>query len=132
MIKYPYSKPEVTKSDMHEVNKVLQGGYLSQGEKIQEFEFKLSKDFKSQNIAIASMSVKYSRKDCDSFIFKKTAKSSQDFIKLLKSCDLVICADSAPLHIANALKKDVIAFFNSTSPETVINSGDKLRVYRNE
>jgi len=54
MIKYPYSKPEVTKSDMHAVNKVLQGGYLSQGEKIQEFEFELSKDFKSHNIIVCN------------------------------------------------------------------------------
>ena len=41
MIKYPYSKPEVTKSDIREVKKVMEGGYLSQGDKIQEFEFEL-------------------------------------------------------------------------------------------
>jgi len=54
MIKYPYSKPEVTKSDILEVKKVLDGGYLSQGEKIKEFEFELSKDFKSQNIIVCN------------------------------------------------------------------------------
>jgi len=54
MIKYPYSKPEVTKSDIQAVKKVLQGGYLSQGEKIKEFEFELSKDFKSQNIIVCN------------------------------------------------------------------------------
>ena len=54
MIKYPYSKPEVTKSDILEVKKVLEGGYLSQGEKIQEFEFELSKTFKSQNIIVCN------------------------------------------------------------------------------
>ena len=50
MIKYPYYKPEVTKSDILEVKKVLEGGHLSQRVKIKEFE--LSKTFKSQNIIV--------------------------------------------------------------------------------
>ena len=54
MIKYPYSKPEITKSDILAVNKVLQGGYLSQGTKNQEFEFELSKDFESKNIIVCN------------------------------------------------------------------------------
>ena len=54
MIKYPYSKPEVTKSDIREVKKVMEGGYLSQGDKIEEFEFELAKNFKSQNIIVCN------------------------------------------------------------------------------
>ncbi|MDB3954948.1 aminotransferase class I/II-fold pyridoxal phosphate-dependent enzyme [Alphaproteobacteria bacterium] len=54
MIKYPYSKPEVTKSDILEVKKVMEGGYLSQGDKIQEFEFELAKNFKSQNVIVCN------------------------------------------------------------------------------
>ena len=54
MIKYPYSKPEVIKSDILAVKKVLQGGYLSQGEKIKEFEFELSKNFASKNIIVCN------------------------------------------------------------------------------
>lgn len=89
-------------------------------------------DFDNPLITIASMSSKYFRDNINSFCFKKNAISSQNFIKLLKECDLIICADSAPLHIANALKKHVIAVFNSTSPEIVINSGDKLNLYKNK
>ena len=54
MIKYPYSKPEVTKSDIQEVEKVLKGGYLSQGEKLKDFEFQLMKEFKSKNIIVCN------------------------------------------------------------------------------
>jgi ADP-heptose:LPS heptosyltransferase len=90
---------------------------------------KIRTDFDCQNISIASMSIQYVRENCDSFMFQKTAKCSQNFIELLKRSDLVFCVDSAPLHISNALKKHVIAFFNSTSPKIVINSGDKLSIF---
>ena len=87
-------------------------------------------DFDNPLITIASMSLEYIRENIDSFIFQKSAKSSLDFIKLVKDSDLIFCADSAPLHIANALKKNVIAVFNSTSPEVVLNSGEKLILYK--
>ncbi len=54
MIKYPYSKPEVTKSDINEVKKVLLGGYLSQGEKIHKFEYELSRYFDSKNAIVCN------------------------------------------------------------------------------
>ena len=86
-------------------------------------------DFDSPDITIASMRLEYLRDNVNSFVFKKNAISSQNFIKLVKGSDLIICADSAPLHIANALKKHVFAVFNSTKPEVVLNSGDKLTIY---
>lgn len=86
-------------------------------------------DFDSPDITIASMRLEYLRDNVNSFVFKKNAISSQNFIKLVKGSDLIICADSAPLHIASALKKHVFAVFNSTKPEVVINSGDKLTIY---
>ena len=54
------------------------------------------------------MRLEYLRDNINSFVFKKNAISSQNFIKLVKGSDLIICADSAPLHIANALKKACI------------------------
>ena len=93
---------------------------------------KMKSEFDSHYISIASLSREYSRENCKSFIFSKTAKSSASFINLLNNNDLVVCADSAPLHIANALKKDVIAVFNSSNPNIVINSGDRLTFYKNE
>jgi ADP-heptose:LPS heptosyltransferase len=89
-------------------------------------------EFDTQYISIASMSKEFSRENCNSFIFSKTSKSSESFIELLKKNDLVVCADSAPLHIASALGKDVIAVFNSTNPNIVINTGDKIIIYENE
>lgn len=93
---------------------------------------KIKLDYKSPVITIASMRSNYFRDNMKSFYFKKNAISSQNFIKLIKDSDLIICADSAPLHLANALKKEVIAVFNSTSPEIVLNAGDKLVLYENQ
>ncbi len=89
--------------------------------------FKLELD--NPKITIASLSLEFIRDNTASFLFQKNAPSSQRFIKLLKGCDLIVCSDSAPLHIANALKKNVIAVFNSTSPEIVLNTGIKISFY---
>ena len=95
----------------------------------QEIINKAKVDFKSSKITIASMSMCYLRDNSNYFLFEKNANSSQNFIKLLMDSDLIICSDSAPLHIASAFNKHVIAVFNSTAPETVINSGDELSIY---
>ena len=91
------------------------------------------KNIKSESsnakITIASISLDFFKENTTSFIFKKNEASSQSFIRLLKDCELIICADSAPLHIANALKKNVIAVFNSTDPSNVLNSGDALSFF---
>ena len=101
-------------------------------EQLDEIFNKVKLDFGNSLITIASMSLEYLRANSDSFIFQKNAKSSKNFIKLVKDSDLIFCADSAPLHIATALKKNVIAVFNSTSPEIVLNSSEKLIVYKDE
>jgi dTDP-4-amino-4,6-dideoxygalactose transaminase len=54
MIKYPYSKPEITQTDIEEVNSVLQSGYLTQGEKLKKFEYQLRKNFKSKNAIVCN------------------------------------------------------------------------------
>ena len=54
MIRYPYSKPNITKSDIIEVNSVLKNGYLTQGEKLEKFEFRLKKVFKSKNAIVCN------------------------------------------------------------------------------
>jgi len=50
MIKFPYSKPEITNTDKSAVLEVLKNGYLTQGEKLQEFEVQLQKTFNSNNV----------------------------------------------------------------------------------
>jgi len=54
MIKYPYSKPEITKSDILKVTNVLRSGYLTQGKEIKIFESKISKKFKSQYTVVCN------------------------------------------------------------------------------
>ena len=84
-------------------------------------------DFKNKydctEIVIASMDESYFRDDCQKFIFKKSDHSSKKFLKLMRESSLVVCSDSGPLHIALALKKDLLAFMISTDPEIVINTG---------
>lgn len=40
-----------------------------------------------------------------------------ELIELIRHCTVFISADTGPLHIANALKKPLIAMFGTTSPE---------------
>ena len=70
----------------------------------------------------------FSFNNCNQFLFEKSEQSSKQFIELVKQSELVICSDSGPLHIANALKKPVIVILNATNPEVVINSGSLVKV----
>ena len=88
-------------------------------------------NFGNPLFTIASITPKYHKSNCSNFFFKKTNKSSRNFIKLVKDSDLVICCDSAPLHIAQALKKNILAVFTATNPEIVLNSGSKINLYKN-
>ena len=88
--------------------------------------FELQNTNNQPEIVIASMDKSYFRDDCQKFIFKKSDHSSKQFLKLMKECRLVVCSDSGPLHIALALKKDLIAFMVSTDPKIVINTESRL------
>ena len=63
---------------------------------------------------------------CKKFMFVKTFQSSKRFLELMKESSLVVCSDSGPLHIALALKKDLVAFMISTDPKIVINTGSSV------
>ncbi len=89
---------------------------------------KLNIKYNNPTITIASMDVYSSRDNYNQFFFKKTAQSSKDFIELVKDSDLVVCSDSGPLHISNALNKDTIAIFYTTIPEIVLNSNSKVKI----
>lgn len=83
----------------------------------------LKERYPNATMMIAAMDTSFFIDGYDSYQFKKNASSSQRFIDLMKASDLVICADSAPMHLATILDKDNIAFFFSTRPEVVMNSG---------
>ena len=96
--------------------------------KLDELIFDLNSKYQHAEITIASMDISYFRDKCDNFLFKKSAKASQQFINLIKQSNFIICSDSGPLHIALALDKDVQAFFYDTCPEVVVKSGSYLSV----
>jgi len=43
--------------------------------------------------------------------------SMPELIELIRHCEIFISADTGPLHIANALKRPLIALFGTTSPK---------------
>ena len=86
------------------------------------------KKYEKPKITIASMDEAYFRKECNNFYFEKTSYSSDKFLDLMRKNELIVCADSGPLHIASALKKDLIVFLRSTIPEVVVNSGSCLKI----
>jgi len=86
------------------------------------------KMYHQPEITIASMNESNFRDGCKKFMLKKTAHSSEQFIDLIKKSALVVCPDSGPLHIALALKKDLLALMGVTIPDVVINSGSCLLI----
>jgi ADP-heptose:LPS heptosyltransferase len=64
------------------------------------------------------------------FVFGKSMKKSNDFLFLIKNCDLFIGVDSGPLHLALCLGKKCIGIFGSNAPETIIDNGFSMISYR--
>jgi ADP-heptose:LPS heptosyltransferase len=89
---------------------------------------KLNELYNSPVIIIAALQNNYFRAGYEKFKFKKTAEASKKFLSLIKRSEMLVCVDSGPLHIALALKKDVISLLNSTSPYIVLNSQSCVRI----
>lgn len=82
--------------------------------------------YNNPEITIASMDDEYFKEGFKSFKFEKSVNSSELFLAVMKQSNLIVSSDSGPMHIALALKKDLIAFLRSTNPQDVINSGATL------
>lgn len=95
-------------------------------EKLDRIIVDLNQMYNQPEIIIASMDKSFFRDGCKKFMLKKTIYSSKRFLAMMKQSSLIICSDSGPLHIALALKKDLVANLNITQPEIVINSGSTL------
>ena len=54
------------------------------------------------------------------FDFSSFNLSIQQLAALISSSDLLVCADSAPMHIAVALGKKLVAFFGPTDPKKLL------------
>lgn len=45
--------------------------------------------------------------------------SLKDFVSIINLCDALVCGDTVAMHIAIALKKDVVALFGPTVPQEI-------------
>lgn len=50
-------------------------------------------------------------------------KSLKDLVGLIDICDLIVCVDSAPMHLAIALNKPTVALFGPTNEAVLVPSG---------
>ena len=96
--------------------------------KLNELLSDLEQRYQSSEITIAFIDKEYYREGYNNFIFSKTAQSSKKFIDLVKENELLVCCDSAPLHIALAMNKDLMAIFRISSPDNVVKSESSLSV----
>tara|TARA_B110000008_G_scaffold4511_1_gene4423 strand:+ start:512 stop:1375 length:864 start_codon:yes stop_codon:yes gene_type:complete len=98
------------------------------GDALDKLIIDLQEMYNHPRITIASIDKSFFRDDCFKFKFEKTKQSSEKFIDLIKKNALVVCSDSGPLHIALALKKDILAIMRTTLPDIVINTESRLNI----
>ncbi len=60
-------------------------------------------------------------------VYGKT-KNIADLAALIESCQLLICLDSAPMHIGVALNKSLIAMFGPTDPKKLLPKNNRFIV----
>lgn len=59
-------------------------------------------------------------------------KNLKDLMNIISAADTVICADSAPLHIAVGLNKNIITFFGPTNEEKLVPEKENIKVVVNK
>ena len=64
-------------------------------------------------------------------MFGKT-KNIFDLVKLIKSSEILICSDSAPMHIGVATNTKTIAIFGPTDDETLLPKSDNFIALKND
>lgn len=55
-------------------------------------------------------------------------KSIQDFVSLIKISDVMVCVDSAPMHMAVALNTPVVAIFGPTNEKILLPKKDNIKI----
>ena len=55
-------------------------------------------------------------------------KSIKDFVSLIKVSDVMVCVDSAPMHMAVALNTPTVAIFGPTDDKVLIPKRDNIKV----
>jgi ADP-heptose:LPS heptosyltransferase len=100
---------------------VLAGG-PDDDEVIKQIESALSKDYAE---LLAEKSTNFIN------AFGKT-KSVKDLVALIDLCDLIVCVDSAPMHLAVGLNKRIVALFGPTDPERLLIKNPRFIAIRDE
>ncbi|MBY0358137.1 MAG: glycosyltransferase family 9 protein [Candidatus Obscuribacterales bacterium] len=59
-------------------------------------------------------------------------KSVCDLAALMQLSDLIVCVDSAPMHIAAGLQKRVVALFGPTEPDKLLLQSDRVVALRDQ
>ena len=69
----------------------------------------------------------------DSKIFNMYGKTKniKDLIRLIKKSDLLLCIDSAPLHLAIGVNKKVLAIFGPTDEKKLVPENENFKVIFN-
>jgi dTDP-4-amino-4,6-dideoxygalactose transaminase len=126
MIKYPYSKPNITKSDVKEVNSVLKTGYLTQGTKLQKFEFQLKNVFKSKNAIVCNSGTAALH-----LLYNALGLGPEDGL-LTSPITFLATANAARMCNAPVIFADTDSRTGLLTPETIedalINSKQKIKV----
>jgi heptosyltransferase-2 len=65
----------------------------------------------------------------DSIVFREPLRS---LMALISCCDVLVCNDSGPMHVADALRVPVVAIFEIGNPQWFGPSGPRARVVRGE
>jgi hypothetical protein len=90
--------------------------------------------FKPQSVTIAAFDDELARINdatIESFVFRKSQQSSEDFLALLRATDLFIGVDAGPLHLASAMNIPSIGIFGPTAVETILDyAGSGVRPLR--
>lgn len=63
-------------------------------------------------------------------ILRRGSSASREFLNKMQSSNLVVTADSGPMHLAYILNKDTIAYFSKTVPEWVIDANANIYIQR--
>ncbi len=91
----------------------------------------LKKEFIQSSIIVAlPREHKNMKIDVEKFIFAKNAINSTNFLDILLQSDLFVGVDSGPLHLALALNIDSIGVFGPTSPFTILDNNQTIKIYR--
>jgi len=93
---------------------------------------KIISTFKDKEIIVAHSGKRYHNIQQKQFIFRKKRENSIEFIDILKKQDMMICVDSAPMHLGFLYEIPMQGYFSSSTPARVVKNKSLIQVFRHE